>query len=94
MNKVRSIYRVAGGILFTAIILVVALYLAAYILISVPSFQGQLKGIAEREASAFLGSEISIGEMSIMPFNEVRLHDVTVLDKDGEKCVRVETLGA
>ncbi len=94
MNKVRSIYRVARGILFTAIILVVALYLAAYILISVPSFQGQLKGIAEREASAFLGSEISIGEMSIMPFNEVRLHDVTVLDKDGEKCGRVETLGA
>ena len=61
MNKVRSIYRVARGILFTAIILVVALYLAAYILISVPSFQGQLKGIAEREASAFWDLRSQLG---------------------------------
>lgn len=94
MNKVRTLYKAARGILFTVIIMVVVLYLASYILLSVPSFQNFVKGEVEKEASAFIGSRLEIGSLTVSPFNEVMLHDVRVFDPDGRRCLSIESLGA
>lgn len=94
MSRVRTIYKAARGILFTAIILVAAVYLVLYILLSVPAFQDYVKNEVEKEASAFIGSRIEIGSLSISPFNEVVVDNVEVYDKDDRLCIEVESLGA
>lgn len=49
--SLRNVYRVARSLLFSVIVLVAALYLILYILLSVPFVQNELRDIAQREAS-------------------------------------------
>lgn len=93
-STLRQIYRVARGLLFTAIIFVAVVYLAIYVMLSVPSVQNRIKDIAEREASAYIGSDVEIGTLLVYPFNEVVLKDVAVKDKAGKNCLKVQTIGA
>lgn len=74
--------------------MVAVIYLAIYILLSVPSFQNYIKEEVEKEVSAFIGSRLEIGSLSVDPFNEVMLNDVRVYDLEGRKCVDIEALGA
>ena len=94
MKILRNIYRVARSVLFSVITLVAAIYLILYILLSVPAVQTRIKVIAEKEATKFLGGEVSVQALTIRPFNELILNGVEVHTPDGEKCLRVETLGA
>ncbi len=94
MRLLKTLYKVARGILFTAIVLVAVVYLALYILVSVPSFQNYVKEKVETEASAFFGSDLKIGTLSIHPFNEVVVNGFSVFDRDGKRCLYVETVGA
>lgn len=94
MKILKTLYKVARGILFTVILLIAVVYLVLYILVSVPSFQDYVKEMAEKEASSFLGSDVEIGSLSIYPFNEVVINDLVVFDKDGKRCLYVETVGA
>ena len=52
--SLRNVYRVARSLLFSVIVLVAALYLILYILLSVPFVQNELRDIAQREASKFI----------------------------------------
>lgn len=94
IELLKTLYKIARGILFTVIILVAVVYLVLYILVSVPSFQNSVRERVEAEASAFLGSELRIGSLTIHPFNEVVINDLAVFDKEGRRCLYVETLGA
>ena len=94
MEKLKKIYRVIRGILFSAIIIVAVLYLALYILLSVPPFQRAVKNVAQEELTKMFGSEVTIGDLSISPFNEVVVHGLKVVDKSGKQCLGVETVGA
>ena len=94
MKIIRTIYKITRGILFTAIILVAVVYLAIYILVSVPSFQNAVKDRVARELSAMIGSDVKIGSLNIHPFNEIVVRDIEVADLEGERCLYVETLGA
>lgn len=93
MNVIKTLYKAARGILFSAIIVVVALYLIIYILLSVPSFQNTVKGTVEKELSALIGSKVEIKSLDISPFNEVMARGISVYDLKGEKCLDVEALG-
>lgn len=94
MNTLRQAYQVFRTVLLTAVLVAVGLYLAAYVLISLPPVQEKIKGVAEKELSGFLGTKISIGRLSISPFNEVHLHDVKIPDPEGKPCLSVGELGA
>lgn len=80
--------------LFTAIILIAVVYLIIYILLSVPAVQNRLKDIACKEASAFLGTDVEMEQLTVKPFNEVVVSGLSVADKDGKRCLSVETVGA
>ena len=92
MKILQIIYKVARSVLFTAIIFVAALYLIIYILLSVPALQNRIKEVARVEA--FLGGDVQIEGLTIRPFNEVVVSGLSVFDPEGERCLRVETVGA
>ena len=60
MKILKQIYKVARSVLFSVIIFIAALYLILYILLSVPSVQNDLRAIAEREITKYIGGKVSI----------------------------------
>lgn len=94
MKFIRTIYKAIRGILFTAIIFVAVVYLALYVLLSVPAFQERVKDVAQKEASKFLSGDVRIGSVIIKPFNEVVVKELEVFDQSGHRCLAVETVGA
>ncbi len=80
--------------LFTAIIFLAVVYLALYVLLSVPQFQNSVRATAEREVSKFLNAEVKIGSVIIKPFNEVTVNGLEVFEPNGRRCLSVESLGA
>ena len=94
MSTVRNIYKVLRGVLFTAAMVVIGLFVALYIILSVPAVQRAVKGEVESQVSELLGSKLTIGRLMVYPFNEARLQDVTLLTPDGEVCLTVGDLGA
>lgn len=93
MSAARNAYRVIRSILFAAIIIVAAIYVGLYVVISIPGVQSKIKERIEKEAGAFLGGKVEIGDFAIFPFNEVRLHDTKILSPDGKECIAIERLG-
>ena len=69
-------------------------FIALYLVCSNPGMQKRARELAQREASAFLGAKVEIGDFAFMPFNEARLSDVRVFTPDGRRCVDIATLGA
>lgn len=94
MSTTRSIYKVFRSILFSAVLTVLGLVAALYIIVSVPGVQRAVKSRAERELTSLLGGRVEIGEVDIYPFNEVRLHAVSLYTPGGVRCVSVGRLGA
>lgn len=94
MSASKSVYKVFRSIFFAASLTVIGLFACIYIAVSIPSVQNQIKLRAESELTAFLGSKVEIGRVDIFPFNEVRLHSVSIYSPDGQRCVSVGRLGA
>ncbi len=94
MSFTRSVYRVVRSVAFTAIMTVVALIAIIYISVSIPSVQNRLKNCAERELSAFLGGRVTISDLDILPFTELRLHGVSIYTPSGNRCISVGRIGA
>lgn len=76
------------------IVLGVVLYSSLYILLSVPSVQNKVKDKVCREASTFLGGELAIRNLSIRPFSEIILNDVSLASPSGEKCADISAIAA
>ncbi|MDE6392884.1 MAG: translocation/assembly module TamB [Muribaculaceae bacterium] len=94
MSATRSVYKVMRSLLFTAILAVIGLMAILYILVSVPYVQRRIKERAERELTSLLGGRVSVSEVDILPFNEVRMHGVALHTPGGERCLSVGRLGA
>lgn len=94
MDTVRKIYKALRGILFTTILVLVGLVVSLYILISIPAVQDSLRSTAEKELSSLLGGRVGIGRLSVYPFNEVVLHNVSLAGPDGISVIDVSKLGA
>lgn len=78
----------------TALVTVVALFAVLYVALSVPAVQNKIKKVGEEELSKLLTTDVTIGEVSIMPFNEVILKDVAVPTPQGDSLFRIDKLGA
>ncbi len=94
MSATRSVYKILRSILFTAVLVVIGLFAALYIALSVPSVQDSLRKTAESELSSLLGGRVTISGVDIMPFNEVRLHGVSIYAPDGKRCISAGRIGA
>lgn len=94
MTALTGIYKTLRTILLATLIVVGTIYVALYVLVSLPSVQQKIKGIAEREASAFLKSDVKVGRLAISPFSEVQLYDVSVFDQHGDSCIDIDKVAA
>ena len=93
-KSVRLTYNALRAIVVTVIVIPVLLFSLAYLAMSLPFVQNKIKGVAEREVSKFLGTNVTIGKVSFSPFNEVLLEDVTIPDQQGDSLIVVDKLGA
>lgn len=87
-------YRVLRSVLFAIIAIVAFLYVGLYVALSIPSVQNKIKTEVEREASNFLGAELKIDNLMVMPFSELKLRGVTLFTPKHEPCIKIENLGA
>lgn len=94
MSAIKKTYKVFRSILFTAIMAAGVLYLALYVLLSIPGIQNSIRSRAEQELSKLFNSKVKIGEMQFSPFNELTLYNVNIYTPEGAKCISAETIGA
>lgn len=90
----RQVYKTIRATLMAAVLAVVAIYLLLYIALSLPFCQNIIKQHAEKFLSEYLDTEVSVGNLRIMPFNQVVIKDFIVKDKEGVEAVKAGKLGA
>lgn len=94
VNILKWTYKVMRSLLFTAVIVAVAIFAIIYVLLAIPPVQKAIKERVEKELTATLGSNVEIGNLSIIPANEVLIEDVRITDLAGKECLNVGKLGA
>ena len=87
-------YKTLRSIILSLIVLSVTLYTLVYILISIPPVQNIIKERIEKELSIFLGNNVEIGNIDIIPMNEVIINDALFFDSDGKECLEISRLGS
>lgn len=93
-GRAKQIYKVLRSILFSAIAVVSILYILLYVSLTIPSIQNHIKNIATHELSKLLSTEVEIGNLDIIPFNELRLSEVKIDTPNGNRFIKIKTLGA
>ena len=93
-NAFRWTYNTLRAIIMIVVVLLVVAYAALYLGVSMPYFQKKIKAVAEREASKFLETDVTIDDVSISPFNQVVLKGVKIPDQSGGDLIKVDKLGA
>ena len=94
MNLTKGTYNVLRSVVVTSLVAVVALIALAYLLLFLPPVQERLCHEGEKALGEFLNTEVKIGSVSILPFNQVELKDVLVYDQQGDSLLTVGKLGA
>lgn len=90
----KTFYRILRFILVVVLVLPLAVPLILYVVLSLPSVQHRIAQTAEKELTELLGTDVSVGSVTIAPFNRVVLSDVGVKDPAGEEALQVGHLGA
>ncbi len=94
-EKWKRVYKVVRSLLFTIVAFVAFLYVALYVLLSIPAVQNKVRDIAEKELSTLFTSELRIDNLSIYPFNEIVVEGVTLFEQGSSlECAKIERLGA
>ena len=94
MSVTRKTYNVLRSVVVTALVLVVALFALADLLLLMPSVQERLRQKGEKALSEYLDTQVSIGSVSITPFNQLELKDVLINDQQGDSLLTVGKIGA
>ena len=87
-------YKTLRATFMAVVVLLVVAYCALYLAVSMPYFQKKIKGVGERELSEFLGTNVTIDEISISPFDQVVLKGVNIPDQNNGELIHVDKLGA
>lgn len=90
----KKVYNVLRAVLVTGIVLVVGVYLLAYVLLSLPSVQNRVKSRVEVEVGKYLGTEVTVGKLDIEPFTRVAISDVRIADREGGHLLSATRVGA
>ncbi|MDE7387135.1 MAG: translocation/assembly module TamB [Muribaculaceae bacterium] len=92
MNKIYSIIR---AIIVVVIAIAITVPATLYVGLSLPPVQREISDVARHELSRLLDADVSIGSLTITPFNRVMLRDVAVAIDDGRDTVmKVDRLGS
>ena len=94
MNLTRGTYNVLRSVVVTVLVAVVAIVALTYLLLFLPPVQQRLCSKGEKALSEYLKTEVSIGSVSVSPFNQLELKDVLVYDQQGDSLLTVDKLGA
>lgn len=89
----HSIYNVVRSILVTAILGVAVVYILLYLVVSMPSIQSRIRQTGSSELGMLLGTNVSIGDINISPFNQLVLYDVLVPDEKGDTILFADKIG-
>lgn len=87
-------YKILRTLLMVLVVLIFVLPAGLYVALSLPSVQDEIAAVAEKELSRLLTVDVRIKGISIVPFNRLSLHDVSVSDANGNPAVTVNRLGA
>lgn len=87
-------YKVLRSCLMIVVVLAFLLPASLYVALSLPAVQRIIAEKAEKELTSLLTVDVSIDDLSIVPFNRLALKGVTVKDKEGEPAVRINRLAA
>ena len=90
----RWTYNTLRATFLIVVVLLVLAYSALYLGVSMPFFQNKIKGVAEREVSNYLGTNVTIDGITISPFNQVVLTGVRIPDQSNGELINVDKLGA
>lgn len=90
----KTFYRILRFVLVCLLVLPFAVPAILYIVLSFSSVQNTIGERVEKELTGLLGTEVTIGNLSVSPFNRVLLSDVSILDENGEIALSVGQLGA
>ena len=90
----KTFYKIIRTILVILLVLPLAVPALLYIILSIPGVQSYMGRRAERELSALLGSQVTIGSVEYSPFTRIVLTDVSVSDPEGNSPLRIGHLGA
>ncbi|MDE6369562.1 MAG: AsmA family protein, partial [Muribaculaceae bacterium] len=87
MKKVWNIFKVT---LFTLVFTLIAVPVSLYIILSTQWAQNDIRKVAVSELSTLLGTDVSLGQIEIHPFNRLSIHDIRALDDNGNTALSVE----
>lgn len=90
----KFIYKTFRSVIFSVTLIVVGLYVLAYVLLSIPAFTEMVKNRTCQELGLLLGGKVQIDKLNIYPFNEMTVEGLRVYDPEGEKCIEVDKVGA
>lgn len=90
----RNLYNVIRLTVVTALVIIVGAFALLYVALSIPAVQNRIKMVCERELSQLLNTNVTIGNVSIMPYNEVVLNEVLVPTQQGDSLFAIDKLGA
>ena len=76
------------------LLLSVAVYYLAYILLSINAIQKNIADISEKYLSTFLESKVEIEKIRISPFNKVSLRNVVIYDQKNDTLLYANKVSA
>lgn len=74
--------------------LVAVIYIGLYVLLSLPSVQNKIRNVASKELSVLFGGDLEIERLSITPFSEVLLNNVSLRSPQGDTCAVISKVAA
>ncbi len=87
-------YKILRTCLMIAVVLAFLLPASLYVALSLPSVQKAIAEKAEKELSKLLTVNVSIDDLSIVPFNRLALKGVTIEDSYGKPAMKINRLAA
>ena len=95
MNKIaRNIYNPIRTVVVSLLLAAILLFAGIYLALSMPWVQNKIKAEGEKALTEYLGTPVTVGRVSIEPFDQVTLNDVLIPDLNGDSLLVVDKLGA
>lgn len=91
---ISRIYKILRLVIVAILLLAVAIPSAIYIGLSLPVVQNKARHEAGTALTEMLGADVSVGNLSITPFNRLALRNVAITDSLGDTIASARRLGA
>lgn len=90
----KTAYKIFRAVVFTLLILMVAVPFAVYVALSTPWGQEMLRSTAETELTRLLGTRVNIESVEFTPFNRLEVRNISAEDDYGVKAAAIHHVSA